>query len=76
MIDFNRQLSSCGRTARLGRLGNALLMLLPNEAAYVNFLQNSQKVPLIEMVPPELETIEDVVPAVRQIATGDKYGST
>jgi ATP-dependent RNA helicase DDX55/SPB4 len=63
---------SCGRTARLGRLGNALLMLLPNEAAYVNFILNSQKVPLNEMVTPDFETIENVVPTVRQIAMNDK----
>ena len=63
---------SCGRTARLGKLGNALLMLLPNEAAYVNFLLNSQRVPMIELTPPALETIENVVPIVRQLATTDK----
>ncbi|CAF4575227.1 unnamed protein product, partial [Rotaria sp. Silwood1] len=62
----------CGRTARLGRLGNALLMLLPNEAAYVNFLLNSQKVPLSEMVTADIKTIENVVPIVRQLATTDK----
>ena len=47
-------------------------MLLPNEAAYVNFLLNSQRVPLIELTPPALETIENVVPIVRQLATTDK----
>ncbi len=64
---------SCGRTARLGRLGNALLMLLPNETAYVNFLFNSQKVPLNEMIAPDIKTIENVVPIVRQLATSDRY---
>lgn len=63
---------SCGRTARLGRLGNALLMLLPNEEAYVNFLFNSQKVPLVEMTPADITTIDDIVPVVRQLATSDK----
>jgi ATP-dependent RNA helicase DDX55/SPB4 len=63
---------SCGRTARLGRLGNALLMLLPNETAYVNFLLNSQKVPLDELTAPDIKTIENVVPIVRQLATSDK----
>jgi len=62
----------CGRTARLGRLGNALLMLLPNEGAYVNFLLNSQKVPLNEMTTPDINTIENVVPIVRQLAMSDK----
>lgn len=62
----------CGRTARLGRLGNALLMLLPNEEAYVNFLHHSQKVPLIEMSTPDFQTIDNVIPIVRQLATSDK----
>jgi hypothetical protein len=47
-------------------------MLLPNEAAYVNFLLNSQKVPLSEMMPADIKTIENVVPIVRQLATTDK----
>lgn len=33
-----------GRTARQGSEGNALIMLLPNEAAYVDFLSKNQKV--------------------------------
>jgi ATP-dependent RNA helicase DDX55/SPB4 len=71
-IEFIILIFSCGRTARLGRLGNALLMLLPNEEAYVNFLLNSQKVPLLEMIPSDINTIENVVPTVRQLATSDK----
>ncbi|CAF2096887.1 unnamed protein product [Rotaria magnacalcarata] len=62
----------CGRTARLGRLGNALLMLLPNEEAYVNFLLNSQKVPLKEMTAADASKIENIVPTVRELATSDK----
>ncbi len=71
-IKFYSLYFSCGRTARLGRLGNALLMLLPNEAAYVNFLLNSQKVPLTEMITPDIKTIENIVPIVRQLAMSDK----
>ncbi len=48
-------------------------MLLPNESAYVNFLLNSQKVPLNEMTVPDIKTIENVVPIVRQLAISDKY---
>jgi hypothetical protein len=48
-------------------------MLLPNEAAYVNFILNSQKVPLNEMTVPDIKTIENVVPIVRQLAASDKY---
>lgn len=48
-------------------------MLLPNEEAYVNFLHHSQKVPLKELTPPDFSTIENVVPAVREVAASDKY---
>ena len=48
-------------------------MLLPNEEAYVNFLHNSQKVPLKELAPPDFSTIENVIPLVRQVAASDKY---
>ncbi len=36
----------CGRTARSGREGNAVIFLLPNEECYVNFLNINQQVPL------------------------------
>lgn len=47
-------------------------MLLPNEAAYVNFLLNSQKVPLTEIDSADMNTIDNIVPAVRELATSDK----
>lgn len=34
----------CGRTARIGNYGNALVFLLPMEETYVNFLSINQKV--------------------------------
>jgi ATP-dependent RNA helicase DDX55/SPB4 len=34
----------CGRTARIGRKGSAILFLLPSEANYVDFLKINQKV--------------------------------
>jgi len=37
----------CGRTARIGKKGNALLFLLEREASYVNFLEINQKAPLL-----------------------------
>jgi len=42
----------CGRTARIGNSGNALLFLLPNEDAYVEFIRINQKV---ELTPFHLE---------------------
>jgi ATP-dependent RNA helicase DDX55/SPB4 len=38
----------CGRTARSGRVGNAIIFLLPNEDVYVNFILINQRVPLNE----------------------------
>jgi ATP-dependent RNA helicase DDX55/SPB4 len=34
----------CGRTARIGNQGSALVMLLPTEDAYVDFIYRNQKV--------------------------------
>ncbi|TPP65194.1 DEAD box polypeptide 55 [Fasciola gigantica] len=45
----------CGRTARCGAEGCALLFLAPNEVAYVNFLEINQKVQLTELSPYELD---------------------
>jgi ATP-dependent RNA helicase DDX55/SPB4 len=39
----------CGRTARNGRVGHALLYLLQTETSYVNYLQLSQKVDVISL---------------------------
>uniref|UniRef100_A0A0V0GAM7 ATP-dependent RNA helicase n=1 Tax=Triatoma dimidiata TaxID=72491 RepID=A0A0V0GAM7_TRIDM len=38
----------CGRTARIGNVGSALTILMPNEDAYINFIQRNQKVVLTE----------------------------
>jgi len=40
----------CGRTARMGCAGNALLFLAPTELAYIDFLRINQKAPLEEYV--------------------------
>ncbi|XP_014248314.1 ATP-dependent RNA helicase DDX55 [Cimex lectularius] len=36
----------CGRTARIGNVGSALSLLMPNEDAYIDFIQRNQKVQL------------------------------
>ena len=46
MIQINCR---CGRTARIGNQGNALLFLLESEDAYINFIKRNQKVELKEM---------------------------
>ncbi|KAJ9589586.1 hypothetical protein L9F63_017171 [Diploptera punctata] len=52
----------CGRTARIGNEGSALVILLPTEDAYVDFIYRNQKVRLSEMVasPSEPETVSRV----------------
>ncbi|RLN44024.1 hypothetical protein BBJ28_00008297 [Nothophytophthora sp. Chile5] len=59
-----------GRTARAGRSGCALSFLSSNEDAYVNFLK-IRKVPCEEMTLP-LETMEDVLPAVKALILEDR----
>lgn len=43
----------CGRTARIGNSGSAILMLLPEEAEYVKFIELNQSVKLEPMEAPE-----------------------
>lgn len=52
----------CGRTARIGNKGSALVILLPTEDAYVDFIYRNQKVRLMEMEapPPEAEIVSRV----------------
>ena len=42
----------CGRTARIGNTGNALLLLLPMEDAYLDFIALNQKVKKSSAFPP------------------------
>lgn len=39
-------LHRCGRTARIGNIGSALVFLMPNEELYVNFIKINQNVTL------------------------------
>lgn len=46
----------CGRTARMGQIGHALVMLLPSEMSYVEFMNLNQHIslkpyPLVDTVP-------------------------
>ncbi|XP_038058990.1 ATP-dependent RNA helicase DDX55-like [Patiria miniata] len=62
----------CGRTARIGNTGNALVFLLPTEDAYVDFIKLNQKTPLERYhVQDEVETT-DVLPRLRKIAQKDR----
>ncbi|KAH7314717.1 hypothetical protein KP509_21G017700 [Ceratopteris richardii] len=58
-----------GRTARMGRSGNALVFLLPKEDAYVEFLK-IRRVPIDER--DQFPTTENVVPLLRAAAIKDR----
>jgi len=60
----------CGRTARMGRKGAALVFLLPAERPYVDFVALNQKVSLEEF-PLEMNLV-DVLPRVRKLAAHDR----
>uniref|UniRef100_A0A3Q1HL82 ATP-dependent RNA helicase n=2 Tax=Anabas testudineus TaxID=64144 RepID=A0A3Q1HL82_ANATE len=60
----------CGRTARIGNQGNALVFLLPMEESYVNFLSINQKCPLQKM--PPVADVVDVLPKVKAMAVADR----
>ncbi|XP_045432040.1 ATP-dependent RNA helicase DDX55 isoform X2 [Pipistrellus kuhlii] len=60
----------CGRTARIGHGGSALVFLLPMEEAYVNFLAINQKCPLQEMQPQKHTA--DLLPKLRALALADR----
>ena len=52
----------CGRTARIGNKGAAVLLLAPSEESYIDFLSLNQKVRLSPMDPvtPEADLLADV----------------
>ncbi|MEE6504143.1 hypothetical protein FKM82_005076 [Ascaphus truei] len=60
----------CGRTARIGHHGSALVFLLPMEDAYVSFLSINQKCPLQEMTLQNSSV--DHLPKLRTIAASDR----
>lgn len=60
----------CGRTARIGNQGSALVFLLPMEESYVNFLSINQKCPL-QLFPP-VKDVVDVLPKLKAMALRDR----
>ncbi|XP_072908111.1 ATP-dependent RNA helicase DDX55 [Hemitrygon akajei] len=60
----------CGRTARIGHHGNALVFLLPMEMTYVNFLSINQKCPMEEMK--LMKDSVDVLPNLKKLALTDR----
>ena len=62
----------CGRTARMGLEGNAILLLLPSETAYVEFLGLNQGVSLEPWGVPALEG-RSTLSRVVQLACKERY---
>ncbi|XP_059213458.1 ATP-dependent RNA helicase DDX55 [Centropristis striata] len=60
----------CGRTARIGNQGSALVFLLPMETTYVDFLSINQKCPLQKMSLPS--DVVDVLPKVQAMSLADR----
>ncbi|KAB7501298.1 ATP-dependent RNA helicase DDX55 [Armadillidium nasatum] len=60
----------CGRTARNGEVGSALLLLLPNELEYVRFLELNQKVSLKEIECPN--DYPNLLESMRKIQINDR----
>ncbi|XP_012251648.2 probable ATP-dependent RNA helicase DDX55 homolog [Athalia rosae] len=62
----------CGRTARIGNEGNALLFLLESEDAYIDFIRRNQKVELnkVELRPPT--SVDKCLKVMRNIQQSDR----
>ncbi|XP_047660575.1 ATP-dependent RNA helicase DDX55 isoform X2 [Tachysurus fulvidraco] len=60
----------CGRTARIGNRGDALVFLLPMEESYVSFLSINQKCPLQRF--PPVKDVVDVLPKLKALALRDR----
>ena len=61
----------CGRTARAGSQGSALLMLLPQEEDYVRFIELNQRVSLQKMEFPK-EEVTSVIQKMRKMQLKDR----
>ncbi|XP_003741802.1 ATP-dependent RNA helicase DDX55 [Galendromus occidentalis] len=55
----------CGRTARMGNEGSALVFLMPNEVSYAKFLTLNQTIKLENVEPPE--NVEDFTDTIRRL---------
>ncbi|XP_026824649.1 probable ATP-dependent RNA helicase DDX55 homolog isoform X2 [Ooceraea biroi] len=61
----------CGRTARIGNKGNALLLLLETEDAYVDFIKRNQKVEL-QKIELNQNSVEECLQCMRNLQQKDR----
>ena len=62
----------CGRTARSGNKGQALVFLLPNEETYINFIALNQKVELKSMKLENQNETKSILPILRDWQKNDR----
>ena len=60
----------CGRTARIGNTGNALIFLLPAEETYVKFIEINQKVLLKPYT--KKNDVHNYLPKLQNLASKDR----
>lgn len=61
-----------GRTARIGRTGYSLTMLMANEDAYPNFILRNQKVALQQKKALKSDNYEEIINSIRQMQLNDR----
>ena len=62
----------CGRTARSGQRGRAIVFLLPTERTYIDFIGLNQRVALTEMSLPQMENLPNLLPILRDWQKNDR----
>ncbi|XP_046415335.1 probable ATP-dependent RNA helicase DDX55 homolog [Neodiprion fabricii] len=62
----------CGRTARIGNEGNALLFLLESEDAYIDFIRRNQKVDLNKIELEQPTSVVKCLKVMRSIQQSDR----
>ena len=62
----------CGRTARIGHTGEAIVMLLESEVSYVDFLKLNQHISLEPYEVTSEESDGDIVKRVRELAVKER----
>ncbi|KAL1128897.1 hypothetical protein AAG570_013431 [Ranatra chinensis] len=61
----------CGRTARIGHLGSAIVFIMPNEDSYVEFIQMNQKV-VLEKTDLGYSDVQEVLSVARALQAEDR----
>lgn len=60
----------CGRTARIGNKGEAVVFLQPSEDTYINFIAINQKVPISQTQP--VTGVANAIQKVKKMCIKDR----